>query len=426
MKAAVNARFLAIGRDSAVPFSVTYADGARMQSGTPPNQFNIHFKTGRAQWRATLMGHIGLLEGYFDQEIEIDGDLSAMFRIGLKASFDTPNPIVDIRNRWHEFRHSNADLAVAKDNARFHYGLGHAFYRLWLDDPLMMYTCAYWKEGTRTLEEAQRNKVEHVCRKLRLAPGESVVDIGCGFGGFMHHASQHHGVRVTGTNTTTEQVADVTEQIARSPYREQLRVIEADFRENVGQFDKVVSIGVLEHAGRDQIDEVVKAHADSLKVGGLGMLHFIGHMGTHPTEFFIRQHVFPGGCIPGLSEVLESMDQHDLQVIDIENLRRHYGLTLDEWAARFERHWPTIQALDTRRFDERFYRIWRTYLRGCAEMFRATNGITHLFQITFSKGTTARTNYPMSRAFMYDERYDKTGVSSGTRPRTTAAPHELV
>jgi cyclopropane-fatty-acyl-phospholipid synthase len=422
MKAAVNARFAAIGARSPVPFSITYADGTRYQSGTPPHQFGIRFKTHQAQWRTTLFGHIGLLEGYFDQEIEIDGDLSALFRVGLAAAFDTANPLVYVRNRWHEFRHSNADRAMAKENARFHYALGHTFYRQWLDDPLMMYTCAYWKEGTETLEEAQRNKVEHVCRKLRLAPGENVVDIGCGFGGFMFHASKHHGVSVTGTNTTTEQVEDVIERVAQSPLRQQLRVVEADFREVVGQFDKVVSIGVLEHAGRDQIDAVVKAHAESLKMGGLGMLHFIGHMGTHPTEFFIRRHVFPGGWIPALSEVLESMDRHGLQVVDIENLRRHYVLTLEVWAARFENNWTTIQPLDPKRFDERFYRIWRTYLRGCAEMFRAPNGITHLFQITFSKGPINPATYPMSRAFLYET--PGAAAPASTRHRETS--HELV
>jgi cyclopropane-fatty-acyl-phospholipid synthase len=402
MQAAVTARFMAIGARSPIAFSVSYADGTRHQSGTPPNQFDIRFKTRQAHWRTALYGHIGLLEAYFDEEIEIDGDLTAVFRLGLESAFDSPNPLVDIRNRWHEFRFSNADRNIARQNARFHYGLGHAFYRQWLDDPLMMYTCGYWKEGTKTLEEAQRNKVEHVCQKVRLKPGESVIDIGCGFGGFMFHAAERHGVKVTGTNTTPEQVQDVAETIAGSPLRDRLQVVDADFREVIGQFDKVVSIGVLEHAGRDQIDEVVKAHAKALKTGGLGMLHFIGHMGTHPTEFFIRRHVFPGGWIPALSEVLEAMDRHGLQVVDIENLRRHYVLTLEQWSIRFERNWPTIRALDPKRFNERFYRVWRTYLRGCAEMFRASNGITHLFQITFSKGQITPQTYPMSRAFLYE------------------------
>jgi cyclopropane-fatty-acyl-phospholipid synthase len=235
-----------------------------------------------------------------------------------------------------------------------------------------------------------------------LQPGETVIDIGCGFGGFMFHAAEHHGAQVTGTNTTTEQVADVALRIAASRYQRKLSVVEADFREGQGQFDKVVSIGVLEHAGRHQIDAVVKAHADALKPGGLGMLHFIGHVGEWETEFFIRDHVFPGGWIPSLAETLQAMERHGLEILDIENLRRHYALTLDVWATRFESNWSQIRASDPSKFTERFFRIWRTYLLGCAEMFRAPNAITHLFQITFSKGNSTASSYPMSRAFLYD------------------------
>jgi cyclopropane-fatty-acyl-phospholipid synthase len=266
-----------------------------------------------------------------------------------------------------------------------------------------MYTCAYWKEGTRSIEEAQVNKVDHVCRKILLAPGETVVDIGCGFGGFMFHAARRYGVRAIGVNTTTEQVDWVREEIARRGMNDVLAVREADFREVDRRYDKVVSIGVLEHAGRDQIMEVVKAHADFLKPGGLGMLHFIGHVGKYETEFFIRDHVFPGGWIPSLTETLDAMDACGLEILDIENLRRHYVLTLEAWAERFEAHWDRIHTLDPKRFDERFRRIWRTYLVGCAEMFRASNGITGLFQITFGKGRRTPATYPMSRAFLYEK-----------------------
>jgi len=311
--------------------------------------------------------------------------------------------VIAQRNRWHEFRRSNASRAQAKENARAHYGLGTDFYRLWLDDPYMMYTCGYWPDGTLSLEEAQVNKMEHVCRKVRLTPGESVVDIGCGFGGFMFHAAERHGVSVTGVNTTTEQVEFVGEEIRRRALGERLRVVEADFRDVSGPYDKVVSIGVLEHAGRDQLQEVVKAHADFLKPGGLGMLHFIGHVGRRDTEFFIREHVFPGGWIPSLADVVLAMEDSGLEIVDIENLRRHYALTLDVWAERFDRNWDRIRALDPAKFNERFRRIWRTYLVGCAEMFRSSVERTHLFQIVFSKGNVADGSYPMSRDFLYRE-----------------------
>src|SRR4029078_544668 len=148
----------------------------------------------------------------------------------------------------------------------------------------------------------------------------------------------------------------------------------------------VCSMCVLEHAERYHLQEVVKAHADFLKPGGVGMLHFIGHVGRRDTEFYIRKHVFPGGWIPSRADVIVAMEKAGLEVVDIENLRRHYALTLDAWAERFDRNWRKSQASDPKRFDEKFRRIWRVYLYGCAEMFRSPKGRTHLFQIVFAKG----------------------------------------
>ena len=359
------------------------------------------FHNRRAKLSAALFGHVGVLESYFAGDLDVD-DLAGAFAAAIGAGADRSNALVRLRNRWHEWRFSNASPKQARRNARFHYGLDEAFYRLWLDEPLMMYTCAYWKDGTRSIDEAQRDKVEHVCRKLRIAPGDRVVDIGCGFGGFMFHAQSEHGARVTGVNTTPEQVAAVRQEIARRHLESSLDVIESDFREVSGEYDKVVSIGVLEHAGRDQLDEVVRAHAASLKPGGLGMLHFIGHVSPEETEFFIRKHVFPGGWIPALADVLVAMERAGLEVLDVENFRRHYALTLDAWVERFDRNWPRIHALDPRRFDERFRRVWRAYLYGCAELFRSPGGKTHLFQIVFSRGNVTAAGYPMTRDFIYE------------------------
>ena len=392
-----------LGHATSVPFEVTFADGSRYRNGAAEPVVGMRFRTPAAERAAVVYGHIGLLDAFFDQAIDIDGDFAAAFRIAYESRFDQGQDRLPIRvrNRWHEARHANRTIAQARANARFHYGLGADFYRLWLDLPLMMYTCAYWKEGTRTIEEAQVDKIEHVCRKLRLEPGDSVIDIGTGFGGFMFQAVERYGIQGVALNTTDEQVAWLRAEVARRGLADRIEVRHADFREVDRQFDKVVSIGVLEHAGRDQLAEVVRAHADFLKPGGLGMLHFIGHVGVRDTELYIREHVFPGGWIPSLAETLVAMEDAGLEVVDVENLRRHYAPTLDAWAERFERHWDRIAASDPQRFDERFRRVWRTYLVGCAEMFRAPNGRTHLFQIVFSKGNVDARSYPMSRAFLY-------------------------
>jgi cyclopropane-fatty-acyl-phospholipid synthase len=392
-----------VGERTSICFRVVFSDGLHYQNREGAPDFTIIFRSRFAQSRAVLLGHVGLIESYFNGSLDIEGDLQLAFRAAYDGGFDMRfRPLVRIRNRWHEALHSNASIAQARTNARFHYALGTDFYRLWLDHPYMMYTCAYWTEGTASLEEAQRNKMEHVCRKLRLEPGETLLDIGCGWGGFSFYAFERYGVLPTGLNTTPEQLKDMRAEIRRRGLEDHIKTVEADFREVPGQFDKCASIGVLEHAGRDQIAEVVQAHADCLKPGGIGLLHFIGHVGHYETEFFIRNYVFPGGWIPSLAEAITAMERAGLEILDIENLRRNYALTLDAWGERFDANWDRIRAIDPKKFDERFRRIWRTYLYSCAEMFRASRGYTHLFQITYSKGNVG-SGYPMSRAHLYTE-----------------------
>lgn len=393
-----------LGQRAGMAFALVMPGGARYVTGAQPPAFTVVFRTERALVAAFARGHLGLLEAYFDQEVELEGDLGVAMEAGMRSGFDLRfDPFNSVENNLLEWRSANTSPDQAKANARAHYGLGEPFYRLWLDDPLKMYTCAYWSEGTASLEQAQRNKIDHVCRKLRLAAGESFVDIGCGFGGFMFRALETTGALGTGVNTTTEQALWLDGEIRRRGLQEQLRVREADFREVDRQYDKVVSIGVLEHAGRDQLADVIRAHADFLKPGGLGMLHFIGHVGRRDTGLFIRKHVFPGGWIPSLADVVVEMERFGLEVLDVENLRRHYVPTLQAWARRFNDNWPAIQALDPQRFTERFRRIWNCYLVGCAEMFRSESGQTHLFQVLFSKGNVTADSYPMTRAHVYGQ-----------------------
>jgi cyclopropane-fatty-acyl-phospholipid synthase len=390
-----------MGDRTTIPFSIVFADGSHFRNGDAPPAFTLRFRTRRAERRLAGFGHVALLESYFEGELDVDGE----FPLALRAAFDArldhdANPLIVACNRWHEFRYSNRSIAQAKVNAQFHYDLPKAFYRLWLDQVGMLYTCAYWSEGTATLEEAEVNKMDHVCRKVGLKAGETFVDVGCGFGGLLFHAWEKYGAHGTGINTASGQVADLRAELERRNLHDRIKLVECDFREMPGQYDKLLSIGTLEHAGRDQLPDVVRAHADALKPGGLGVIHFIGHVGDFETEYWIRKHIFPGGWIPSLARAIECMEQSGLEVLDVENLRRHYAPTLDAWAERFDANWDAIHALDPKRFDEYFRRKWRTYLWSCAEMFRSPNSTTHLFQVTVSKGNVGA-SHPMSRAHLY-------------------------
>ncbi len=403
-----------IGKRTDTSFRIIFPDGSSIQNHERDPVVTIVFKSKAAELRVLLFGHVGLLESYFDQSLDIEGDIAAAFRAAMDSGFDKgSNLLIRVRNHWHEWRFSNRSLQQARANANYHYALGTDFYRLWLDRVGMMYTCAYWKEGTTTLEEAQWNKMEHVCRKIRLQPGEHVADIGCGWGGFMFHAHRYHGARCSGFNVTGEQLDSLQRTIEQRGLGEVLSVTDSDFREVPGGFDKCASIGVLEHAGRDQLLETIRAMADVLNPGGLGVLHFIGHVGQRETEFYIRKHIFPGGWIPSLSHALSLMEENGLEILDVENLRRHYALTLDAWAERFEAHHEEIRHIDPRRFDEYFYRKWRTYLYSCAEMFRSPNGRTCLFQIIFSKGNVDY-DYPMSRRYLYAEDFSMPADAAAT------------
>ena len=396
-------RLAAVMTATDIPFRVILSNDAVVQAREGSPAFTLRFRTRAAERRVVLLGYIGLLESYFDGGIDIDGNLALAFRAGYEGGFDQGQTLlVRLRSLWFEHRYSNRSQSQAKVNARFHYGLGQEFYRLWLDHPSMTYTCAYWKEGTKTLEEAQRNKMDHVCRKVQLKAGDTFVDIGSGWGGLLFHAWENYGALGTGINTTTEQVKETQAEIERRGLAGKIGQIECDFRQIPGQYDKLLSIGTLEHAGRDQLPSVVRAHANALKPGGLGVIHFIGHVGERDTEFYIRRHIFPGGWIPSLSTALDWMERCGLEVLDVENLRRHYALTLDVWAERFDRHWEAIHSLDPERFNERFRRNWRTYLWSCAEAFRTSTPQLDLFQVTVSKHSVGR-NYPMSRSFLYGQ-----------------------
>ncbi|HEX6528385.1 MAG TPA: class I SAM-dependent methyltransferase, partial [Burkholderiales bacterium] len=259
MRAWVETTLRAVGERTSIPFAVRFPDGAALLTRDAAPEFTIVFRDSAAYWRIFAYGHVGVLEAYFDGQLEIEGSLAKTLAAGMEGGMDQRGgPLIWLRNRWHELTHSNAARSQARANAEAHYALPPEFYKFWLDDPLMFYTCAYWTEQTRTLEEAQRAKADHVARKVMLQPGEEVVDVGSGFGGFLMHAAMHYGVRITSINTTGSQADHARRQIDKFGIKNAVQM-HADFRGGEKQFDKVVSIGCLEHAGRDSLAELIHA-----------------------------------------------------------------------------------------------------------------------------------------------------------------------
>ena len=297
--------------------------------------------------------------------------------------------------------YSNRSLPQAKANARFHYGLGKAFYEPWLDAPAMMYTCAYWSEGTTTLEEAQRNKMDHVCRKVRLQPGETFVDVGCGWGGLMFHAWEHYGASAPGSTRPPNRSRNCGPRSRAAGSTTTLRVVEADFREMPGQYDKLLSIGTLEHAGPDQLPEVVQ-RARRRDEAGRPRRHPLHRPRRRARHRVLHPQLHLSGR---LDPEPRAGARRDGALRARGARRREPAPPLRADARLLGRALrPQLGARSTRstrvRFDERFRRIWRTYLWSCAEVFRGKDVQLNLFQVTVSKGNVGN-RYPMSRSFLY-------------------------
>jgi cyclopropane-fatty-acyl-phospholipid synthase len=260
----------------------------------------------------------------------------------------------------------------------------------------MCYSCAYFAEPSFTLEEAQAAKVEHLCRKLELRPGERLLDVGCGWGTLLFHAVEKYGVEGTGVTLSEEQARHVRAEIARRGLSGRVKVALQDYREVRGTYDKIVSVGMFEHVGKSEMPRYFRRVRDLLADGGLTVLHTIGRCGMLPTGHaeFARKYIFPGGYIPEAHEIFNAALGTKLVPIDLENLKPHYARTLDMWADRFE---ASLDAVRREGFDERFIRMWRFFLNASAEAFRS--GVLQLYQVTFVKG---RRELPRTRRHLYD------------------------
>ena len=366
-----------------------------------------------------------LAHAYFQGDIDVEGDFFAALnlknhlnairlsfgdRVGALVTFVTAFRLLapnDPRPGAESHRprlHRNAVKAHSKSENRaaisFHYDVSNEFYRLWLDEE-RVYSCAYFTSPDESLDQAQRNKLEHICRKLRLRPGERLLDIGCGWGALVCWAARHHGVRAHGITLSQQQFEFAQQRIRTEGLQDLVTVELRDYRDlaGVGAFDKVSSVGMFEHVGLANLPTYLATVMRVLRPGGLFMNHGITHdeegWSKSLTTEFINRYVFPDGELDCVSNIQLGMERAGFEIHDVEGLRPHYALTLRHGVQRLEAN----REAALREVDEPTYRVWRLYMAACALDFEA--GTTGVYQILASKPNRGEWPLPLSRGDLY-------------------------
>jgi cyclopropane-fatty-acyl-phospholipid synthase len=377
----------------AAPVRFVLWDGTEVVSPQTPAKSTVLIREGCSLHKFLLDPELYFGDGYAEGWIEVEGDLVDTLAQIYCASYDRlqSRRVSAFLAEWLTRTQGNS-LRGSQRNIHRHYDLDASFFRLWLDSRLV-YTCAYFASPDDSLENAQMAKMDYVCRKVRLRQGETVVEAGCGWGALALHMARHCGAVVKAFNISHDQIAYAREWAVREGLQGQVEFIEDDYRNVSGKYDAFVSVGMLEHVGRDRYRELGNVIHRSLADGGRGLLHFIGRNHQRPLSSWIRRRIFPGAYPPTLREAMEVFEPRDLAVLDVENLRLHYALTLEHWLARYRNAEEQV----IRKFGAEFARGWRLYLAGSAAAFRS--GSLQLFQVSFSRRGDDRV--PWTRRYLY-------------------------
>jgi cyclopropane-fatty-acyl-phospholipid synthase len=378
-------------------------------SGADGPSVSLRLMDGKVERELFFNPELATGEAYMDGRLVFeDGstvfDLLLLFSVNRRGLGAHPVQAA-LRKAWRALRsaHQSNPLGRAARNVRRHYDFPAEFYALWLD-PSMSYSCGYFSHPDESLDDAQRNKLRHVAAKLKLEPGMSVAEIGSGWRALAIYLAQSCGARVTAINVSPEQIAAARLRAQTAGVADKVTFVERDYRELGGKFDRIVSIGMMEHVGVGHFDEYFSTVRRLLAPGGFALIHAIGRMSPPgSTAPFIRKHIFPGGYVPALSEVFASTERSQLWVADCEILRLHYYWTIRQWRQRFTARRSEVVAM----MGERFARMWEFYL-GAVEL-GFLNGSNMVYQLLLSE---RRDDVPVIRDYMVDAERELREASS--------------
>ena len=347
--------------------------------------------------RVLAFGALGFgeayMEGWWDEENDNLIELLGLFyrsNVYAKANQRVTIPLL-LKVIIQRLRTVPTQIQNSRKNVQYHYDLGNDFYQHFLD-PTLTYSCGYRIRETDTIEQMQLQKYELICKKLALQPGESLIDIGCGWGGMLIYAAENYGVSGTGITLSEEQAALAKERIEQKGLSDKIKIAIADYREIEGQYDKFVSIGMFEHVGKGSFATFMQKASELLTPNGVGMLHSIVTQSNERNGAWSAKYIFPGGYAPQLHELTQELWNAKLPIAHCENLKPHYAETMKRWAENFTNNREKIASLGST-YDERFLRMWYLYLQSFEASFRY--GSLHVYQLLFYKGKQWQLDFPL-------------------------------
>ena len=372
-------------------FCVKFWDGDEVKVGENGPLFKIILKKPIPKKDILTSTTLAFGEAYMNGDLEVEGDFLLMLNTVLKYKDKFTTDFKGLPKIFSNLTSTKKQ----KEEVTYHYDIGNDFYKLWLDDTLS-YSCAYFKNENESLGEAQLNKIHHLLKKLNLREGITLLDIGCGWGALLIEAAKLYKIKGLGITLSEEQFKAFKERIEKENLQDYLQVKLMDYRELEKSgllFDRVVSVGMLEHVGRSNYDLFMKCVSKVLKKEGVFVLHYISGLYESEGDAWIKKYIFPGGVIPTLREIISLSADYRFYTVDVESLRMHYYKTLLKWADNFEKNTDKVREM----FDEKFVRMWRMYLYSCAACFYT--GVIDLHQIVFTKGVN--NSLPLTREYLY-------------------------